>query len=466
MYKKEITLIQPRHIYAPDFKIETLGHVYMPTSLLGAASILLKAGFEVLVLDENIEPYSFKDNIVGINLLGAPYIPSALRFKEILEKKYNHNYQLLLGGQIISGFSSNQFERLFGRNVINGNEKRKIAMHFDLDVNNIMDIENLSLIPAYSKLNDNYMRLYLSNEFSFYLSQGCKYSCSFCSAQRSRKNPISKKFEKVNERYRDIEIAYHDLDYLIERAKKFNITKLDIYLSNLDVFQTPEKIKLFAEKILILRNKHSSFNINMRGLSTVKSFLNAHKEHKYTLSLLKEVGFYRVGFGIDGAAPQIWKKTRKPQTKSECIKAIDLAKKVYGFVPETLMVFGYNEIEDRESLYLAFEFTKSMYENYNALPRPHVAKDIVPGNDGWGNNSEVVNKFISNPILFQNLDYTALPSPYTHNDEKFRALVSEFYIKICDLPSALTQYVKPELPNLSVEALNKIKEFNLRKYDI
>lgn len=465
---KKISLIQPRHTYAPDPEIEHIGHIYMPTSLLAAATILLNAGLEISIIDENIETYSFDHNIMGINLVGAPYIPAAIHYANSLKARYNNDFLLLIGGKVVSGLTEYQITKLFGPNVINGNKFSKLSKHFKIELNKFKRIEALSLIPAYSKLSDNYLRLYLDNEFGFYLSQGCKYACSFCAAQRSSYDPRTKKLIKIKEIYRDLDIAYNDLEFLILKARSLGIHRLNLYLSNLDIFQNPLLLSRFAERVIKLRKEHYNFSINLRALSTVRSFLQTHQFTPHVISKIIDAGLHRIGFGIDGATPKIWKETRKPQTKSECIQAIVIARKVYGLIPETLMVFGHNKHENEISLQLAYEFARDMYENYGALPRPHVAKDIVPGNDGWNDksNEHIISQFITFPALFQNLDFTAIPSPYTHLNDEFRKLITTYYLKICHLPPSLTQYVRPELPGMSESELNEVKEFNLTRYDL
>ena len=54
-----------------------------------------------------------------------------------------------------------------------------------------------------------------------------------------------------------------------------------------------------------------------------------------------------------------------------------------GLTPETLMVFGHHGVDTENSLIKAVEFTQAMWDQYGSLPRPHVAKSVVPGNDGW-----------------------------------------------------------------------------------
>jgi hypothetical protein len=312
------------------------------------------------------------------------------------------------------------------------------------------------------------MKLYLSHEFCFYLSQGCKYSCAFCAAQRSIFDPSAKIIHHHKEVYRNLDIALNDLEYLICKAKSYGINELALYLSNLDLFQNPANLSYFAEHVIYLKKQHPAFSLHLRGLSNVRSFLHTHKTQSNTIVMMMEAGLERIGFGIDGASPRIWKENRKPQNKSECIQAISIARKTYGLIPEALMVFGYAGSDNPKTLQLAYDFAKCMYDKYEALPRPHVAKDIVPGNDGWRNphNRFIVDYLIHNPILFQNLDFTSLPSPITHPNGENRKSIIHHFTNLCNLPYSLTRYVKPYICNMSDTELGDIRNFNMKKYDI
>lgn len=463
----EISLVQPRHTYAPDPSSDPIGHIYMPTSLLAAATILLKVGFSVSIQDENIASNSV-ERITGINLLGAPYIPVAIELQNRLNHIFGDDYLLLIGGQIVSGLTDSNIKRLFGKNVVNGNYPESLSKALMIDERQIPRIENLSLIPAYSLLSDNSMYLYLSKEFGFYLSQGCKCWCSFCAAKRSGFNPIYGKVVKEREVYRDLDIAAKDLDFLIRRGQSLGIQELHLYLSNLDLFQSPDSLSVFAKNVKEIKAKYEDFKILMRGLSNVRSFLYVHDNCPHVIESMIEAGLKQIGFGVDGATTKVWKETRKPQTKSECIRAILISKTVYGLTPETLMVFGHNRLEVETSLRLAYEFVRDMQTEYGALPRPHVAKDIVPGNNGWHDhkNRPIVEKFLNAPCLFQNLDFTALPSPITHPNQEFRRLVTKYYLEVNDIPSCLTQYVKPLTPSMSTKEKRDVKQFNMGRYDI
>lgn len=459
-----IHLIQPRHIYAPNREEDVFGHIYMPTSLLTAAAILINAGQDVKIIDENIDDYIVRNNILGINLLGAPYIPIILKYIHKLKTLYNDNYSVYLGGQTIDGLRPNEFSRLFGEQAYNGNDFSIFAKNLNYEVGKNKCPENISLINAYKCLPTKNLKLYLASEQSFYLSQGCKFSCTFCTAKRTGYNPWLNKKISIQEDYRNIEIALLDIEYLITKSIEFSIPSISLYLSNLDLFQSPDLLFEFSSGLIELKKKYNSFPVKFRGLATVRSFLKTDKHKSYVIEKSIEAGLYQVGFGIDGATYQVYKLTRKPQTAEECLRAIQKLREKYDLTPETLMVFGHNYKEDKAALDKAYRFSVEMYNKYGALPRPHVAKDIVPGNDGWfdSNNKKIVENFLANPWLFQNLDFTALPSLVTHPDENFRILVTNIYTKMCSLPNSLTQVVKP----FDIYPDKESIEFNNGKYDI
>lgn len=466
MSKNKILLVQPRHSYAPPFSEKRYGHIYMPTSLFTIAAILNNAGIETEIIDENITPSSFDHRIIGVNLLGAPYIPKALEIEKKLNEKFGKDFRLLLGGQVVSGLSQKDLRSLFTSQTLNGNLNRTISEVFEIPENSIPNMESVSLINIYDRIGNDLLRLYLSTEFSFYLSQGCKHSCSFCAANRTTIEGPNKK--RVTEKYRDIEIALTDFEYLLKKTSELNITTLNIYLSNLDLFQNPIKLLPFAEGVIKLRKKYPFIEINLRGLSTSRSFLTTHKHFSNIIELMVAAGLKQLGFGIDGATPKVYKKTRKPQSVQESLDTIEICKNSYGITPETLMVFGHNDIEDEDALKLAVKFCDDMGSRFGAVPRPHVAKDMIPGNDGWidPRNEKTKHEFYKTPILFQNLDFTAVPSPITHPNPDFRVLVTKYYKMVCELPRSLTKFILAELPTMTPEELSFVRLHNQERYDI
>jgi len=463
----KIHLIQPRHNYASDPQKEQKGHIYLPTSLLTAAARLIRAGVEVILHDENLRPAQIDSNKIGVNLVGAPYIPEVIKLKEKLQLQIRDQIELILGGAVISGLTREQIVKLFGINAINGNNDTELAQALGIKQEDMLPPEKTSLIPAYEQISDEDMYEYLSREFTFYLSQGCKFACEFCPAVRTRRDLATGKMIKCRESYRDINIAEKDLEYLIIRAKKLGLNKLSMYLSNLDVFQTPDKLMLFARMVNAIKERHPGFKIILRGLSTVDSYLKARNDKECIEELVK-AGFTTVGFGVDGMTPEVWKKIKKGHnTEDKCIEAIRSAREDFGITPEILMVFGHLGADTPETLKLAVEFTKEMVTKYGAVPRPHVAKSFVPGNDGWNKpeNQEAVEALINNPEAFQSLDFTALPSPFTHKDPRLIQLVTRYFLEICQIQGNTTQATQPILPEMSPEEVAEVKKMNEGKYD-
>jgi hypothetical protein len=439
----------------------------MPTSLLTAAARLQSAGVDVRWIDENIEQTSPLSRVIGVNVIGAPYVLRVVEIMSRLQAQHKDGL-MLLGGQGVTGFSDEQRHVLWGRAALDGNSDATLISCLHLDPHLLPAPEETSLVPIYEGIPEHVMRTYLSHEFGFYLSQGCKFQCTFCAADRSGRDPNSGTIRLVRERYRRSAVVADDLQCLISRARQIGLPTLKLYLSNLDLFQNPQELSAFASTVSTLRRANDGFQIEMRGLSTTTSFLQAHRYCPSAIEAIVAAGLFRLGFGIDGATRDVWRAIKKPQRSVKCLEAIRIAKRDYGLQPEALMVFGHPLADDAASLQLATDVLRKLKDELDAIPRPHVAKSIVPGNDGWKHpaNAPVVEYLMKHPQAFQMLDFTALPSWLTHRDPDFRAAVSAAFVAACSIRGSKTQYVRPEDPELSADQLRKAREFNLRRYDV
>jgi hypothetical protein len=241
-----------------------------------------------------------------------------------------------------------------------------------------------------------------------------------------------------------------------------------MYLSSLDVFQTPDKLLAFTGIVNAVKERHPGFKIILRGLSTADSFLRARDGNRKCVEEIVKAGLTTVGFGVDGMTPKVWKMLKKSHnTEEKCIEAVRSVKEDFGITPEILMVFGHIGADTEETLRLDVEFTKEMVIKYDAIPRPHIAKSFVPGNDGWHKpaNQEAVEALIRNPEAFQSLDFTALPSTLTHKGAKLIELVTKYFLEICQIPGNTTQAIQPILPEMSPEEVAKVKKANEGKFD-
>ena len=445
----------------------------MPNALWMAGSRLIQAGADVDFQDANLRSPEPKGEKIGVSLLGAPYIPEVKRQFGTFKKQ---GVRLAVGGQVVNGFvqtnlngrvDRSQFDRLFGKNTINGNDDTEIAALAKISTKDMPSVSSLSLIPAYERISDADMKKYLEREFSFFLSNGCLHACTFCAAVRTMKNPVTRKVFRVAEEYRHTQIIEKDLNYLVERAKKLGLSEINIYLSNLDVFQTPRKLEEFADLVIKTRRKNPGFEIHMRALSTTDSFMKAHETHPNAIEKIVEAGFHTVGFGVDGGTPKIWQSVRKGHnTANNCLNSIRIAREVYGMTPEVLMVFGHPK-EDEESLQAAVTFTLDMVERYQAIPRPHVAKTAVPGSEEWlmSEYQERVQFLLRHPEYFQALDFTALPSSLSHPNPELRRLVEKYYRRICEIEGASTNFVYPSAPEFSNKQRVQRRKLNIGRYD-
>ena len=209
-----------------------------------------------------------------------------------------------------------------------------------------------------------------------------------------------------------------------------------MYLSSLDLFQNPKQFKEALQVFVDAREKYG-IDFNLRGLSRVDSFSNAMKEEPTFYDLIPKSGLKVVGFGVDGTTEEVWKSQHKGNKKlSDVDGAFETCASV-GITPEALMVMGFHDkngkpVDTKASLRKNVDFSISRAKSMNVVARPHVAKDMVPGNNGWKNPIWATQRqmLLDNPNLFRNLDFVALASELTHPDEEFRDNVNESYLDI------------------------------------
>ena len=475
----DITIIQPRHNYAPcDPNVE--GHIYSCTSGWTAGSMLEGSGkVSVSYHDQNLKPgFGEKSRFIGVSLLGAPYIPEAIKIQQQLPT----DTRFIVGGKVVDGLHKtdatgrvidrSQFDKLFSKDAVIGTNKIELARAFGISPDEILEPEKTSLIPAYEKIPDEDMKKYMQREMSFYLSQGCKYACNFCTATRTQMingDDGAKETRKVTEAYRLPPVIESDLKYLVARAKKLGLEELNFYLTNLDLFQTPAGLVEFTKIINRITEINPGFKINFRALATVQSFIDLHERRNgpEIIQNLVSAGLHTVGFGVDGWGKELWASIKKGHNNADdCIRAIEVARKNYGLTPELLMVFGH-EKDTKETMQAALQVAEAMVKQHGAVIRPHLAKNVLPGNDHWldPNNLDQVQFLLNNPQYFQALDFTARASSLSHPDPEHRRIVNEGYDAMLQLKSNETKAVQPIDPELSDTENQRRMMENIGNYD-
>lgn len=471
MIMRSMLLYNPRHNASSADGEE---QIYFPSSLAVVAARVLQAGGDIHFQDANLNNAEISNDVVGIHVLGAPYIPEVIHLKEQMIRTMGQSLRVLLGGQVISGLTREQFQRLFGSLCENGNADSQLQdpdqvlkSAAGLHLRRLPHPEETSLIPFYEKLSDSDFTKYFSHEWCLYLSQGCKYACTFCAAQRTKHDPQSGQLVSVREQYRDVAILEADLKYVAARAEKLKISDFHVYLSNLDLFQTPEKLKEFAQVLCAIRLAYPHTKWHLRGLSTAHEFMRTLVHDRETIELMVKAGLWSVGFGVDGTSKAVWRSVKKTQNQlPECIEAMRVTREEFGMTPEMFMVIGH-DTDTVDSLNEDLEFALDMSERFGAAPRPYVAKNIVPGNSGWTDsaNAHIVETLLQTPSEFANLDYACLPSPLLTPDDHFRQLISDAFIKLTHIPGNTTNVIYP-ITGTQSERINRLhKRLNARKWD-
>ena len=469
---KKTLFLQPRHIYAPP---EGEGHIYTPTSLWTMGS---KLGVDIDYADENIRPADINQyDIIGVNLVGLPYIDVVReRFRSILEK--GSCQKLFVGGTMIEGlvtkpqefggkkfsvYTREELVRFFGEHIGDGNLPA-IAKATGADYETLPKDEFVSLIPAYKKIPDEDMRKYLdsSREISFYLSQGCIQNCDFCGANNNKE-----------EQYRDMHVIEKDLIYLTERALKLGIHELSMYLSNLDVFQTPEVLGKFASLVLALRRKYPGFEYRIHGLAITSSLVRTRKQFAHVLRDIKDAGFHTVGLGVDGGDDETRRLVHKGFVNDGNVLESMAICNEFDITPETIMVFG-GPRETQQSLDNAVELTGKLQEKFGAVPRPHVFKDLIPGNKYWNETAftprakERKEIMFADPRYCQAQDFKAMASSLSHSNETQRGMVNESYVKMtnmCPDERDRNGLIYPIAPEFSKEVNEFHRKRNIGRFD-
>lgn len=223
-------------------------------------------------------------------------------------------------------------------------------------------------------------------------------------------------------------------------AKRLGIHKLSAYVTSLDFFQqalkggNTTKLKRQLRDIVELKEKYG-IDLRLRALTRADSYMRATKDEEL-MDLTKRAGFYRFGFGADGAANVRLLRAMNKGTidlKSELFEAFDHAEK-NGFTPEILYVFGIEEDTEKTlqetrdlCLNLLYYFPKSIYRGFPA-------KNFIPGNFNWTRadwkNSKTRQKLLDNPELFANLGFETLASSISHTDQSIRKLVNKCAVEM------------------------------------
>ncbi len=412
MKKKTVLLIQPAYPYGKK-------QVFLGNSLLVVAAQLMRIGFEVTFVDMNLEDpgnithYDF----IGITVTGAPYIPVVADY--LSQFKHSESMPtILLGGQPIAHLEQDVFESIFGKNVMQIRSDTDLASALGIEQFQLVSPFEASLAKAFDLIPDKHWKLYLRNEMTLFISQGCHFHCAFCAAAKG-----------MREQFRHLGVFTNELAYLARKAKSLGYAKLEFYATNLDFFQNPKKLREYLKTVHLIQVAYD-ITIRIRCLGCMSSFLKANKIISDLHEVCKNGGVWCIGFGVDGSDPNVWKAQKKTQNKLEDVVTCLNVSKAYGIRAEILLVMGFPQ-DTYKSLWRNFTSAcRLIYKYDHTVLRPYLAKEFVPGNDHW---SAFPDKglFVKNTNLFYNIDFCMAGSKFTHPRLGHRLVSNVVYLAIC-----------------------------------
>jgi hypothetical protein len=413
-------LIQSKRVVLVDLGYPYGKKVYMSGSVVAVAAQLMAAGHKVDVVDFNIDNQSddrvynlfSQADVIGGSVMGSPGVPLAKKFANQISRKYPRA-KVVLGGQVTSHFSKQQFRSVFGTTAMQVANDDDHTQLFGA----LPSAYQIPYSPVWRHMGDERLQKYLEHEFALVLSQGCMYKCTWCSAPKGQK-----------EAFRDLAVFQSDLQFLLEKAKGLGIRQLECYASSLDFFQTPKVVCQYLEAVAEAQEK-TGVRLRTRCLSCMNTFLAASRQHDDFPKLIRRSGLWCVGFGVDGTSNEEWKEEGKTQNKAEDIEdAYDLAHQL-GLRSEVLTVMGqHSEKFSIRLLLTMLQFSWFVDRWSNTVLRPYVYRGILPGNDDWEETNELVKKLIEDPRLFYNLDICGLANSITHPNRRQRWLVNLAYL--------------------------------------
>lgn len=426
-----IVIINPRYPYGKD-------QIYLNGSVTSVAARLLAMGHEVDIIDLNIDRLEtphvhtlvMAADLIGISLTGAPHIPGVIELTQAI-RVIAPSCKIMLGGQVIKHLTTVQFRKIFGDTVIQigdgDNPKIKNSDEFALarllgcEITDIPKPNVVPFSPVYRRMGEDRMSEYLRHEMTLVVSQGCRFKCKFCAAEK-----------RMVEGFRALGHFQNDLTYMVEVAKRHNIEQLNFYASSLDFFQNPDELREYLEILAHVQEEHG-VKIRVRCLSCMTSFLQARHQMKDFDSLIHHAGVWCVGFGSDGTDEAVWKAEQKPHNSvAKLIECMETCHSI-GLRAELLMVFGFPE-DTAWTLWktvLTCIWSVTMWNN--VIIRPYLAKTLVPGNDGWKAAPVGLKAFTDDPRKFTNIDFCAIGSRLTHPHTIHRWLCNAAYLTLCTL---------------------------------
>lgn len=399
---KTIALVQPAYSY--DGKSQ----VYLPGGLINLGSRLISAGLDVSFTDLNLEQLTDqtvlsrlgKSDIIGFTLIGPLYVSVVMRHIRRL-RGLGFCQPILLGGQGVARVRCADFCSWFGfdPHVYQVRNDADLTRHLGIEASLLPTAYTVSGARMMERIDGLLLRMYLTSEFCLFLSQGCIYDCRFCAAEKGRQ-----------EQYRSMSALVDELNFICRKLQEYECGEIQVYLSNLDTFQTPQKIEEAFEAIRLVTERYG-IQPRIRGLATVRCTYRAVWNDPGLVGKLRARGLEMIAFGADGSTEATWKRQNKRHNSLSELDVVVNAMRDEGVTVELLMVIGFPDDTIGDMLNnLMYSFGKAFQ---GVVIRPYLAKECTPSGN-WPEDDVGVAYFREHPEELDALDYAALGSVHTH----------------------------------------------------
>jgi len=326
-------------------------------------------GYRIGDLEEKV--LSFKPELIGMSLMSLGYQKNYEIIKKI--KRKFPSIDLVVGGPHVSTMKEKvlkeceeidlgvvregeltMLELCKGKDLMNikGLMFRKNSEIINTgDCELVLDLDNLKF-PRFERFEpEKYKNIHKDKKqrIPISTSRGCPFSCTYCGAYLS----IGKKF-----RYRSATNVVDEIEYWHEKGQKdFRIVDDNFTLKKERVYEICDEIE--RRKLQALR-------------LSCDNGVRADRVDKDLLMRMKEVGFYRLDFGVEGGNDKILKNLKKGE-KIETIKQAVREACETGFEVELTFLIGspgetWSDFKDGVNLALKYPITSAIW--YHILPYP------------------------------------------------------------------------------------------------
>ena len=366
--KPIILLIDPKHRDRPAI---SLGIAYL-------AGSLRKSGYNVKVLDSNIEELDYKGvvnkikdlkfDICGVAAF-TPQIKEAWRILELL-KKNRPEVITLLGGlhptalpeeslkhpyvdfvlrgecdrtivDFVKSIKNKDFSKVEGLSYKKKSKGKIIFVH-NKKTKLIEDLDNLPF-PArdlFKGFPEKYFSSVHKSEYKadILTSRGCPGTCNFC----------NKSIHGYKFRARSPENVIAEIEYLYD---KFGID----YFFIVDDYFTADNDRVNKVCDLIIEK-----GLKIRWVCT--SGIRVDNINLETLKKMKKAGCFRVSYGVESGSEEILRKIGKNIKLKQIRRAFDLAQEA-GLITIAYFMIG-NMWENEKTINQTIDFAKSLNTDY------------------------------------------------------------------------------------------------------